>query len=467
MIGNVTNSTYETQSASFNGKELISHKIKVAASQVAAFALGIFKQIGAIFSSVWHNLQDKVRIITIAKIPSQERETVIRYARELITPGMDEYDIVMIIEAIEKIPAEEREEVIGYATRELVTPDTKWYERIGIIKAIVKVPTEEREALIRYARELITPQISCKHRILNAITRVPAHERDDVITHALQLINGQMHAHDIVMQVQNVAAVPAAQRAAFVQNGGRVVRQAAGAPQLIPHQGVNVHAGIRDQKTKEAIELMLQGQTDLAQITIEAAKEAFVAYLNQLPESNKKTLARDALSGPKKRDEPFGPLIDKEGFSILGLQLYGAELIGRLWLFASNLRESEQSNAKESMVSALANSYEHGDRVCNQGKTQRLAIGVLQGRLEGVQIDNDQITIDQVVNEFFLIEANQQIDNLTDLFQAIKIFLNERPMVNKNDFIKKIKEFAILQGMVQEDQADAEIARLLEENEER
>ncbi len=72
----------------------------------------------------------------------------------------------------------------------------------------------------------------------------------------------------------------------------------------------------------------------------------------------------------------------------MGLSISGEEVIGRLWIFASKLTGSEETNAKESMVSGLKDSYdEFMGKVCNPGKVQRLVVGVLQGRLPGVNIE--------------------------------------------------------------------------------
>jgi hypothetical protein len=150
--------------------------------------------------------------------------------------------------------------------------------------------------------------------------------------------------------------------------------------------------------------------------------------------------------------EHFGPLLDGEIFSVKGLTLTGDEVTSRMWLYAStHPEEKEQNQAKEGMILALADSYEHGSMVCNPGKTQRLAIWVLQGRLAGVNIDGLKvITGAQVLTEFLQNETNQKINKLADLMAAAEAFANERPAITaelKMQFLEKVREYAHLQGI--------------------
>jgi hypothetical protein len=122
-----------------------------------------------------------------------------------------------------------------------------------------------------------------------------------------------------------------------------------------------------------------------------------------------------------------------------------------MWLYASTHPDvKEQNQAKEGMILALADSYEHGSMVCNQGKTQRLAIRVLQGRLAGVNIDGlGVITRAAMLAEFFRDERIQKINKLADLMEAAEAFANERPAITaelKMQLLKEVKEYADLQG---------------------
>jgi hypothetical protein len=151
--------------------------------------------------------------------------------------------------------------------------------------------------------------------------------------------------------------------------------------------------------------------------------------------------------GPRQVAEHFGPLLDGEIFSVKGLTLTGDEVTSRMWLYASTHPEvKEQKQAKEGMILALADSYEHGSMVCNPGKTQRLAIRVLQGRLAGVNIDGlGVITKEAMLAEFFRDERIQKIETRVELISAAEKFTNERPAITaelKMQFLDGIREYA-------------------------
>ena len=86
-----------------------------------------------------------------------------------------------------------------------------------------------------------------------------------------------------------------------------------------------------------------------------------------------------------------------------------------------------------------------GSRVCNQGKTQRLVIGVLQGRLNGVDIElipDMRVSTAQAVAMFFNIEANKGIRKLQPLVEAANHFCDQNPAVNREEFILEINKYA-------------------------
>jgi len=311
---------------------------------------------------------------------------------------------------------------------------------------------EERQAIITQGMRAITMQslhMQCAADVFDAVAAVPRGERDNVITHTLQLVNARMHGHDIGPIIREVAAIPIEERAGYVA-ARRVANGMAGGARAAA-EGVNVHAGNRDQKTKEAIELLRKHQGPITQDNTQRYVTEFKAYLHAC-EHPEQDLARRALVGPRQVAEHFGPLLDGEIFSVKGLTLTGDEVTSRMWLYAStHPEEKEQNQAKEGMILALADSYEHGSMVCNPGKTQRLAIWVLQGRLAGVNIDGLKvITGAQVLTEFLQNETNQKINKLADLMAAAEAFANERPAITaelKMQFLEKVREYAHLQGI--------------------
>ena len=119
-------------------------------------------------------------------------------------------------------------------------------------------------------------------------------------------------------------------------------------------------------------------------------------------------------------------------------------------MFASQLTEPDQTNAKVSMISALKDSYDLGRRVCNQGKTQRLIVGVLQGRFSDVDIELNpdmQLTTNQALQMFFAIERHQEITEFSALLRAAEQFSQEHPLIQKEDFLEQIKRYAEVQGI--------------------
>lgn len=220
-------------------------------------------------------------------------------------------------------------------------------------------------------------------------------------------------------------------------------------------QGEGVHEGKSDDMLKSAIQKFCS--VALEQDTVTEALKAFESYLENYPNVSDRELALRALSGAKIYTQDFPHLLDPEGFTILGSPLQGSSLIGRLWLFISQLPdERDQENAKVSMVSALKHSYEskrveeggiHEEvlvRVCNQGKTRRLFEGVLSGRLEGsgtAPIEHKVLENNLAVTLFFQNEAHQKILDWDELMKTAEEFA-KNPMVEKEGFINKIKEFA-------------------------
>ena len=181
--------------------------------------------------------------------------------------------------------------------------------------------------------------------------------------------------------------------------------------------GVDVHHIGRDNKTKELAQLFEQ-KIIVNPAMIDGYFEDFKTYLNDLETRGGKFLklvqkAKFTLGlskdtnrfRPEGRYSDFGSLLGEgnEQITSCGIIMPAKEWIARLWFFASTYTdpnaknddqvETERENAKYSMVSSLAAAIEtDGHRVCNPGKIQRLLTGVLQGRMEGANIDIPKLT---------------------------------------------------------------------------
>jgi hypothetical protein len=160
--------------------------------------------------------------------------------------------------------------------------------------------------------------------------------------------------------------------------------------------GVNVHVGDRDKKTERAYDLLLT-LWDPTPAEIEHYSAALIAYVRA--SGNAKAIR--ALTGEGRTTHDFGGLLQAENERV-------KTRLAHLWRFVTEsvtaIAPGEVELAKQSIVNALADAVEiNRDRegrpvlnedgthkthlVCNPGKYQRIATAVLQGRLQGVQID--------------------------------------------------------------------------------
>ena len=97
------------------------------------------------------------------------------------------------------------------------------------------------------------------------------------------------------------------------------------------------------------------------------------------------------------------------------------------------------------MITALSTSYTgNEERVCNEGKVQRLVINVLQGHLPGVDVDQipAEVAAAAALNMFFNVERNRGIANRGELLAAAELFCQENPRVGMLGFLAGIREYA-------------------------
>ncbi len=441
-----------------------------------AFVLQLTQGMDRIFT------QGKI-LKALINIPAEEREEVVRSVLR-IKPEIEDYSTVRLIQAIAHLPVNERGPVIALVLG-VITPDMDGFERVGILETVTGIPDEEREEVVTNAVLLIIPAMRAAVRILliremaayvavnergqvtnltlsvitpdlhmllrasllRVVARVPAWEREEVIHYARQVFTDEMGYGEIATVIERMADAPADERANLVQRfreGGDIFEDA---PVDIV-RGINVHQGDRDQRVRAAIELLRKHQGPISGDSMKEAVQAFTQYLN-VHEMNPehKRLAQHALLGPINPAD-YGPLIDGNDFMIKGLIVSGEEVVGRLWIFASNLTGLDQAIAKGGMISALKESYDEGDRVCQPGKVQRLIVSVLQGRLEKVSIELvEGMKVDKAVamNMFFIKEAHAAIKQLPPLIDAANQFCDDNPLVNRDDFLRGMEEYAQVQ----------------------
>ena len=214
--------------------------------------------------------------------------------------------------------------------------------------------------------------------------------------------------------------------------------------------GINVHALQRDQSTEKAISTFYETQTKPTPQEIEMAYAEFRTFIN-VDDPKKAKQANQALYGPRPHYSGFGPLVEANDPY---MNIDGKEFIARLWIFSNSIRDAkDQINAKKAMVSALTECFDgYGGLVCMQGKTQRLMIAVVQGRIEGINIEqhdignivssNVKITKEQAISQFFEVPRRQAIEDYLELKKEADQFCKENNRVDRDEFLAEILEFA-------------------------
>ncbi len=420
-------------------------------------------------------------------IPAEERAEVVMNVLLLIRPEIGKEGRIKLIEAVMRIPANQRGRVTALVLR-VITPLMDWSERCGMLQLVASISPEEREEVVtngvllitsimsysdrrllihdtalvavnqrgeitNFALSVITPNTSLYFRaiILRTVANVPVEERADVMNHVHQAINDRMEAPDRIMLINNMAHTSADRRADLVQQYrmGEAIDwwDALLAEEdvlVAAERGINVHQGGRDERMEAAIELLRKDQGPISKARLNQAVRKFTKYLRNCEMSSEdKQLAEHALLGPPNPTD-FGPFLDEKDITPMRIKISGKEVIGRLWIFASTLTEIEQAMAKWGMVSALKESYYMEGRVCNPGKLQRLIVSVLQGRFEGVNIElieGMQVSAGPAMTLFFTDE-HKAIQQLAPLIEAANRFCDENPLVNRGEFLDKIKEYA-------------------------
>jgi hypothetical protein len=246
----------------------------------------------------------------------------------------------------------------------------------------------------------------------------------------------------------------------FVQSYVNLIRVFAGGGQHLDHPnqqeidpllGTNVHAGDRDESTNIALQELIAQQGPLSQQDINQSYDQLLFYISNFPDAHTSELALDALVRPRTPGESFGPLVSGDPFTYLGFEIHGKELAARMYRFADSILDPrDKDNAKVGIVHALSQSFEGGERVCNQGKTQRLVTAVLQGRLQGVNVEGHDlgvITKQQAVQMFFHNPAHAALlerddDARVELLAAANAFADINPNVQRAEFIAEINATA-------------------------
>jgi hypothetical protein len=339
----------------------------------------------------------------LRKVPTGELEPFVRLitAPETRLVREDRENADRVIDYLREVPTGELEPFV----RLITAPETRLVSvdqgnAHWVINALSWVPSAEREPLVRFIlnpeTRLVRDDLGNVIDVIEALSSVPAVERRDRVIRARNHMDLPPEHRGFNQRLTQLLETPI--NAPIPPLGGGM---AAAAVQGGYAFGINVHDAGRDDATTAAYRLLLEAQRVLSSSTIQGAYGDFMRALDGLTNESLKRKVRIALGLEAASGGGFGALNDGR-ITSCGLNTNYQDYIGRLWHFASNYADPlattpetqarEQENARRSLFGALATSIEaDGHLVCNPGKLQRIAVGVLQGRLPGVNIDGSVV----------------------------------------------------------------------------
>uniref|UniRef100_A0A6C0AEB1 Uncharacterized protein n=1 Tax=viral metagenome TaxID=1070528 RepID=A0A6C0AEB1_9ZZZZ len=202
-------------------------------------------------------------------------------------------------------------------------------------------------------------------------------------------------------------------------------------------QFLNVHHGNRDFKTDQIIFELIK---ITKKINIDKYFKKFEKYLKS--KDNQKILDKTIYGKNRKKTDFEGILQGK--VKIFDEYIEGKDLLSRFWYFAS-----KKEDLKNVIIEELLNSFQKCEInqnsyvVCNPGKFQRLAVGVLQGRIK--DSEGNLIMIDETNEK----ENKELIINYNEIKFHLDKYFNQYPINNLNykefffeifDYIKELSE---------------------------
>ncbi len=231
-------------------------------------------------------MTEKQRLQVIAALASvnvNELEAFITQAQRLITKKMKTDDRSEVIATLASVNANEREAFITQAQR-LITDQMNGEERSQVIIALARVNAADRQTFITQAQRLITDQMNGEERsqVIVALSLIKAADRATCITQVQQLITADMNGYGLSQVIAVLSRIKVADRAnalaralLFIRGENHaVLRQiletslgqairlggmAAVAQGANPYAaGINVHDGLRDQRTIEAVKRLTE-----------------------------------------------------------------------------------------------------------------------------------------------------------------------------------------------------------------
>lgn len=202
-------------------------------------------------------------------------------------------------------------------------------------------------------------------------------------------------------------------------------------------QFLNVHHGNRDFKTDKILFELLKFSEG---INIDKYFKKFEKYLKSIPEDKKEILDK-VIYGKNRRKTDFEGILQGQ-IKIFDEYIEGKELLAKFWYFASKYKKEDLKNV---IIEELLNSFQKCEInqdsyvVCNPGKFQRLAVGVLQGRIR--DSEGNLIMIDET-NENNENENKNLVINYNEIKFYLDKFFNQYPkIINYKEFFFKIFDY--------------------------
>lgn len=422
----------------------------------------------------------------LAEFHSEDLSFVVKYLEKVkeLHPEMDAASIFIQLQLLDSHLAQMRdtisecfpaipemgEEVRACLIRALSTGDEGDYEALilefaklpyGDMEAkeirqialiLLQLPDNERNVAVESMAQLLGkgfPLEGDKGKIMLLLCSIPANFRRESVNRVIQTLQ-HWPRQTLTPHLAKFMVLRLLQRE---RDQAMIEQQPLGQPVI----GVNVHAGNRDQKTIQALNLLKELQGPVPQNLIDAAVNEFIDHLQHAVgiSDEVRQRAQYALDGPHNGDD-FGSLLSDAYCN--SYQISGREVIARHWIFATTYRDpsdddilnsQERENAKLGMLTALDQSYMYGQRICGEGKTQRLVINVLQGRLAGVSVDEipDIVSTFAAMEMFFNIARHQAIESRTLLLLEADQFCRENGAINRDGFMAEMNSYADMQEM--------------------
>jgi hypothetical protein len=403
------------------------------------------------------------KLITIYAINDVQYNDI----RKLLKNVQSDFYKHNIVDKLINIPADQRNALFQHYQEisqfiDLVQSDVYKY---NIVDKLINIPADQRNALFQHYQEIsqfidLVQSDFYKYNILERLIRLPVDECLGRIARATaemdRLDMNNIQDRHIVVLIET----PLDQPLRNILNDNMAGNHG---------HGVNIHSGDRDDRSTQAMALLLDAQKDLTinweeqfndfeqnidvvldiviqdtQLRLKEAELHRESYENVIKKRTAdKVRVKQVLGmGGVQRVDGFGSLLSAR-ISGYGLRdMHPKEFLGRFWYFASHTEDS--LNAKISLMTVIADSIEGNDHlVCNPGKMQRMIVAVLQGRLKGVNIDGigvpsplndaDKTLIDQIIMNL------QKNSGDINVGQGVRLVKEKTPTMHNDDIKEYIK----------------------------